>query len=101
MSLNLLLEHMVISPGSRPGFQKVRIPTATPIPHIRDLKESWEAHRVPAFNPHNLLITTMDGRSHVHNFTPEVDHTEFTETHPLCFGLMNGNGKGSKGTDAE
>ncbi len=101
MSLNLLLEHMVISPGSQPGLQKVRIPTATPIPHIRDLRESWEAHRLPAFNPHNLLITTMDGRSYVHNFRPEIDPTEFTETHPLCLGLMSKKHDSSKSTDSK
>ena len=102
MSLHLHMDHAVVSPGSRPGFQKIRVPTQTPIPHIRDLKEPWEAHRVPAFNPHNFTITTMDGRRYVHNFQPEIDHTEYTKTHPLCFGLMSGKGDGnSEGSDAD
>lgn len=84
MSIGLPVNDLVTSSGSQPGYQKVRIHVAIPIPHLRNLREPWEAHRVPNFLPHSLTITTTDGRRYIHNFIDEVDPNLPLREHPLC-----------------
>ncbi len=92
LGLSMFTEHINVLPSSTPGYRKLRIPTATSIPHIRDLADPIEAHRVPSVIPHSIRVTTADGRSFTHNFASKIEASEVMKSTPLCEALLNKRG---------
>lgn len=88
MSLPLIAEHLKMIPSNIKGFKRVRIPTATAIPHLRELKEPFEAHKVPNIIPHSVRVTSRDGRSATYSFSSENSPNEESKSNPLCADLL-------------
>lgn len=62
--------------SSRPGFKTVRLKGLTPMKHLRPLRESHEAHKIPSVAPLSLKITTTDMRTYHHMFASADNREE-------------------------